>query len=173
MIEKIELALYHHFRFLQNDVMTNIYLDYGKHECDLIVIRNQSLYALEVEIKMSISDLKSERKKQRYQRRGVNCYHDSAVGMSQKFKEKWFAMPEKMKQKGLALIPNYSGLLTINKDGAVKIVRKAKKLNNKPLTQEQRTDLLRLGVMKCYQLKQRIISAGAKADITTHEKQRQ
>lgn len=160
---EIELALYNHFRFLQNDVMTNIYLDYGNHECDLIVIRNQSLYALEVEIKTSVSDLKSERKKQRYQRRGVNCYHDSAVGMSQMFKEKWFAMPEKMKQKGLALIPNYSGLLTINEQGAVNIARKAKKLNNKPITQEQRTDLLRLGVMKCYRLKQRMISTGARS----------
>jgi hypothetical protein len=170
---EIELALYDHFRFLQNDVMTNIYLDYGRHECDLIVIRNQSLYALEVEIKMSISDLKAERKKQRYQNHGVNCYHHSSVGMSQRFKEKWFAMPEKMKQKGLALIPEYAGLLTINKDGAVKIARKAKKLNNQPLTQGQRIDLLRLGVMKCYNLKQRIVSAGARAGIAAHKKQRQ
>lgn len=158
MIEKIEVALYNHFRFLQNDVITNIFIDSFRHECDLIVIRHKSLYALEVEIKMSVSDLKAERKKKRYIRCGVNYYHDSNVGMSQMFKEKWFAMPEKMKQKGLALIPNYSGLLTINEHGAVKIVRKAKKLNSKPLTQGQRTDLLRLGVMKCYKLKQRIIN---------------
>lgn len=160
MIEKIEVALYDHFRFLQNDVITNIYLDYRKHECDLIVIRNQSLYALEVEIKMSVSDLKAERKKKRYQRHGIDYYHNSDVGMSQRFKEKWFAMPEKMKQKGLELIPDYAGLLTINEHGGVKIARKAKKINNRPLTQEQRTDLLRLGVMKCYKLKQRILTLG-------------
>lgn len=156
MIEKIEIALYDHFRFLQNDVITNIFIDYFRHECDLIVIRNKSLYALEVEIKMSVSDLKAERKKQRYIRYGVDCYHDSDVGMSQMFKEKWFAMPEKMKQKGLELIPDYAGLLIINEHGGVKIARKAKKLNSQPLTQGQRTDLLRLGVMKCYKLKQRI-----------------
>ena len=155
---EIELTLYHYFRFLQNDVITNIYLDYRKYECDLIVIRNQSLYALEVEIKISVSDLKAERKKQRYQRRGVDCYHDSAVGMSQRFKEKWFAMPEKMKQKGLELIPKYAGLLIVNENGGVKIARKAKKLNSQPLTQAQRTDLLRLGVMKCYKLKQRMVN---------------
>jgi hypothetical protein len=160
MIEKIEIALYHHFRFLQNDVITNIYIDYARHECDLIVIRNQSLYALEVEIKMSVGDLRAERKKQRYRRSGVDCYHDSDVGMSQMFKEKWFAMPEKMKQKGLELIPNYAGLLTINEHGGVKIARKAKKLNSQALTQGQRTDLLRLGVMKCYKLKLRIINEG-------------
>ncbi len=162
MIEKIEIALYNHFRFLQNDVITNIYIDCFRHECDLIVIRNPSFYALEVEIKMSVSDLKAERKKQRYHRNGVDCYHDSDIGMSQMFKEKWFAMPEKMKQKGLELIPNYAGLLIINEHGGVKIARKAKKLNSQPLTQGQRTDLLRLGVMKCYKLKQRIISAGQK-----------
>jgi hypothetical protein len=160
-IEKIEIALYDHFRFLQNDVITNIFIDHARHECDLIVIRNKSLYALEVEIKMSVSDLKAERKKKRYVRYGIECYHDSDVGMSQMFKEKWFAMPEKMKQKGLELIPKYAGLIIINEHGGVKIARKAKKLNNKPLTKEQRTDLLRLGVMKCYKLKQRIISAGA------------
>lgn len=157
MIEKIELALYDHFRFLQNDVITNIFIDSFRHECDLIVIRNPSLYALEVEIKMSVSDLKAERKKKRYIRNGVNYYHDSDVGMSQMFKEKWFAMPEKMKQKGLELIPDYAGFLIINEHGGVKIIRKAKKLNNKPITQGQRTDLLRLGVMKCYALKQRTI----------------
>ena len=171
---EIEIALYDYFRFLQNDVMTNIYLDGGRHECDLIVIRTQSLYALEVEIKTSVGDLKAERKKQRYRNhQGVDCYHDSTVGMSKRFKEKWFAMPEKMKQKGLAFIPEYAGLLTINDHGAVNIIRKANKLNNKPLTQGQRLDLLRLGVMKCYQLKQRLIRAGARADIAAHEKQRQ
>jgi hypothetical protein len=159
MIEKIEIALYNHFNFLQNDVITNIYLD-GRHECDLIVIRNKSLYALEVEIKMSVSDLKAERKKKRYNRLGVDCYHDSDVGMSQMFKEKWFAMPEKMKQKGLKLIPEYAGLLIVNEHGGAKIARKAKKLNNRPITQGQRTDLLRLGVMKCYKLKQRILTLG-------------
>lgn len=39
---EIEIALYNHFRFLQNDVITNIYLDYGKYECDLIVIRRNN-----------------------------------------------------------------------------------------------------------------------------------
>lgn len=150
MIEKIEIALYDHFRFTKNDVITNIYIDCFKHEhdCDLIVIRNKSLHALEVEIKMSVSDLKAERKKQRYQRRGVDYYHDSDVGMDKIFKEKWFAMPEKMKQKGLELIPDYAGLLIVNEYGGVKIARKAKKLNSQPLTQEQRTDI----AFGCYEL---------------------
>lgn len=162
---EIEVALYNHFRFLQNDVMTNIYLDYGKYECDLIVIRKKSLLALEVEIKTSLSDLKAERKKHRYQRYGdgVNGYHDSKIGMSEIFKEKWFAMPKKIKNQGLESIPNYAGLLIIN-DGRVEMFRKAKILNNKPLTQEQRTDLLRLGVMKCYQLKKVLLSNAVMVD---------
>jgi hypothetical protein len=62
-----------------------------------------------------------------------------------------------IEKNGLKHIPKYAGLLTINEHGGVKIARKAKKLNNQPLTKGQRIDLLRLGVMKCYNLKQRII----------------
>lgn len=150
---EIEVALYEHFRFTQNDVITNICLSFGMQECDLIVIR-KSLYALEVEIKISVSDLKAERRKYRY---GENGYHDSMAGMHCMFKEKWFAMPSTMKSEGLDLIPEYSGLLLVNKHGGVEVAKSPKKLNAKPLTECKRLDLLRLGVMKSYALKQKII----------------
>jgi len=162
---KIEIALYNHFNFLNNDIISNVFLDFNRYECDLMVI-TKSLYVSEVEIKISVSDLRAESKKQRYK---LNGYHNPNFSVCDFLKHKWFAMPEEMEKQGLELIPKYSGLLCVNEKMGVKIVKKPEKLSDKKISNEQRTDFLRIGNLKVFTLKNRILELEKKLERTAND----
>jgi len=69
------------------------------HECDLLVATNKGI-AHEIEIKVSVQDLK----------RDLEKYHGHR---STKIKYLWFAAPEDVIQKGYSYIPAHAGIISV------------------------------------------------------------
>ena len=67
------------------------------HECDMLIV-TKNCYLTEVEIKISLSDLKADFKKE-HQHKDENI------------KNFYYAFPEEMKEKALKLIPKECGIL--------------------------------------------------------------
>ncbi len=67
------------------------------HECDMLIV-TKNCYLTEVEIKISLSDLKADFKK-KHQHKDENI------------KNFYYAFPEEMKEKALELIPKECGIL--------------------------------------------------------------
>jgi hypothetical protein len=145
---QMEIAIAHHFGFRQNIIVPNICWGLGVHECDLLVIR-KSGYALEVEIKVSISDLKQDAKKQ----------HEHK---SNKIKELYFAIPEQMKS-AIEYIPERAGILLVEEPARVHILREAR-VNPlaRKLTEQEITKVLHLGCMRIWTLKTNLFNARKK-----------
>jgi len=99
----MEVTLARHFDYRQNLIVPNVYYGLGFwHELDLLIVR-PSGYAVEVEIKVSLSDLKADKKK-RHQ------HH------SNKIKLLYFAVPEFLEAQALELIPERAGLLIVYRE---------------------------------------------------------
>jgi len=159
----IEIAVAEMYDWRQNIIVTNV--DWGialGHECDLLIVRPKSGYTVEVEIKVSMSDLKADFKK----------LHDH---YSQKIKELYFAVPEDLYEKVVNIIPDYAGIITCGLrqhrrwqhsypehlqewwqiDAEVR--RKAKQNENRrPLTPEEILHLSHLGTMRIWNLKKKL-----------------
>ena len=83
--------------WLDTEADPMIWKNIVNHECDmLIVTKNQ--YLTEVEIKISLSDLKADFKKE-HQHKDENI------------KNFYYAFPEEMKEKAIELIPEEAGIL--------------------------------------------------------------
>ena len=83
--------------WLDTEADPMIWKNIVNHECDMfIVTKNQ--YLTEVEIKISLSDLKADFKKE-HQHKDENI------------KNFYYAFPEEMKEKALELIPKECGIL--------------------------------------------------------------
>lgn len=67
------------------------------HECDMLIV-SKKCYLTEVEIKISLSDLKADFKKE-HQHKDENI------------KNFYYAFPEEMKEKAIELIPEEAGIL--------------------------------------------------------------
>ena len=67
------------------------------HECDMLIV-TKKYYLTEVEIKISLSDLKADFKKE-HQHKDENI------------KNFYYAFPEEMKEKAIELIPEEAGIL--------------------------------------------------------------
>jgi hypothetical protein len=152
----IEIALSNYFDYRQKLIVPNVYWGLNfQYELDLIVVSNSN-YATEIEIKISKSDLKADLKK--------SHYHDS-----NRIKQLYFAVPEKLKEAALELIPERAGLFIVredkdtlirNQDGIrirfpkVQII-KPPKINTKAkkLTVEEINKLHRLASLRMWTLK--------------------
>ena len=113
------------------------------HELDLCILNIISLYATEVEIKISKSDLKADAKKKHH--------HKTTF-----IKYLWFAMPERMNDCE-EFIPEGAGLLLVSKTGIVKVVKKP--VANKDARKwdyERSFKLARLGTLRMWNLKKDI-----------------
>jgi len=82
------------------------------HECDILALSDRG-YAHEVEIKISLGDVKADLKK----------VHGHVDG---KIKCFWFAMPSELCEKAEAFVPERAGILSVGWNGRenVKIYRK-------------------------------------------------
>lgn len=147
---EIECRVAGFFNYRQNIVVPNISWGMGIHECDLLIVRNSG-YGIEVEIKISKSDLKKDREKQHQH-------------ISNKIKELWFAIPDYLKDC-TEFIPERAGILVLDRDvyyGRVyinlRILRKAK-VNKSAVrfTDQERMKIAHLGTMRIWNLKQNII----------------
>ena len=116
------------------------------HECDLLGVTNSG-YLTEIEIKISVSDLRADFKKK----------HGHGGEFIRNF---YYAVPEYMLEKTLELIDKDAGILVVqeNKIGKMRhlharIYRKPKQ-NKKapPITDAMKADLFRLGCLKYWSM---------------------
>ena len=127
--------------WLDTEADPMIWRNIVNHECDmLIVTKNQ--YLTEVEIKISLSDLKADFKKE-HQHKDENI------------KNFYYAFPEEMKEKALELIPKDCGILiAVKKECGIpyrkiecyrkpKINKEAKPINDIVLSRIYRLGYLR------------------------------
>lgn len=134
-------------------IVPNVSWGLDIHECDLLIV-TKSNYAIEVEIKISKSDLKKDT--------GKGHLHESS-----KIKYLYFAIPEKM-ISCINLIPEKAGIIVIKKretkqydwqsDYYGNIIRQPQRnIQARALTDSERFKLLRLGCMRIWGLKDKIV----------------
>ena len=83
--------------WLDTEADPMIWKNIVNHECDMLIV-TKKCYLTEVEIKISLSDLKADFKK-KHQHKDENI------------KNFYYASPEEMKEKALELIPKECGIL--------------------------------------------------------------
>lgn len=125
--------------WLDTEVM--IWKNIVNHECDMLIV-TKNRYLTEVEIKISLSDLKADFKK-KHQHKDENI------------KNFYYAFPAEMKEKALELIPKDCGILiAVKKECGIpyrkiecyrkpKINKEAKPINNIVLSRIYRLGYLR------------------------------
>jgi hypothetical protein len=146
---EIEKTLAFWFGFRSNIIVPNVSWGLGVHECDLLVV-SKSGYATEIEIKISKGDLI----KDKFKRHG----HKGDV-----IKKLYFAVPEQLEELALKEIPERAGLLVLSRRDygnglSVRLAREC--IDSKlcrALTTTELLQLCRLGTMRIWGLKQRII----------------
>ena len=147
----IEVAVANLFGYRQHLIVPNVSWGWDlRHEADLIIV-NPSNKVTEVEIKISIADLKADFKKQ-------NGHGSKKIGRL------YYAFPVDMLEKALPLIPINCGIITVKTidpeyDNGVprfradfyRIIKYDK--NIAPITDMQRIKLGDLGCMRIWSLK--------------------
>ena len=149
----IEVALSKYYGVRKHLIVPNISWGLpGMHECDMFIITTAGI-ATEVEIKISKSDLLADFKK--------GHDHKDRAGRISYF---YYAMPEVLYEKCKDLIPIDAGVLICNRgkwEGAtvyVKEVQKSsKRKGSRKLTTEECFKIARLGTMRIWSLKEKII----------------
>ena len=112
------------------------------HECDILVL-SQSGYATEIEIKTSLPDLKKDRLK----KHGHRHNH---------IKQLYFAVPEKLAESALELIPERAGLYVI-KESCIETAKKCTRNKNAARwSDKERMKLAYLGASRILHLKSKI-----------------
>ena len=153
--QEIEIAVAQHFDYRANVIVPNVWWGWGlRHEADLIVLRPTG-YCIEVEIKVSRSDIKADLRKR---------YSHSDCRIHQVF----FAVPDTLEAD--ALIPDDYGILKVTRHNearpgralrsSVLSVRQTRAARRNPAarltTEKERQKLLELGVMRIWTLKQHL-----------------
>ncbi len=162
--KEAELSVVNYFNPRQNLIVPNVSWGFmGLHyEADLVVIR-KSGYAVEVEIKVSKSDLIKDKEKKHN--------HDC-----KKFKGLYFAIPENL-LKHKEHIPYRAGILVCRKfiyEGKTyyrsRLERKPKPdLSTEPLDLKDKYELARLGTLRIWNLKRKILEITDKAKGSNNE----
>jgi hypothetical protein len=134
------------------------------HECDLLVV-TKSGYCYEIEIKVSLADLKKDAEKR-------HGHRDSRI------KKLYFSVPEKLLDKGMPFIPDHAGIITVGpaeKTNYIyllndelrykcKTIREPQAFPAQPLSQTDRFQVARLGTMRIWSLKYKIIKQAKTLD---------
>lgn len=147
--QQIELAVAKHFGYRQNLIVPNVYWGLGlNYEADLVVLR-PSDWAIEVEIKITASDIKADLSKRRQ--------HDSNL-----FRELYFAVPESLSSN--ASIPEHAGILSVGwREGRgwqLKKVRDAQRRKTaRKWEPKTRQKLCELAAMRIWSLKEHLSNA--------------
>ena len=149
----IEVAIAKYYGIRQHIIVPNISWGFQwMHECDLFIMTKAGI-ATEVEIKISKSDLLADFKKG----------HDHKDGQG-RITYFYYAMPETLYEKCKDLIPEEAGILTCARgdwEGSNVYVREkrkpTKRKNSRKLTIEEQFKIARLGTMRIWTLKEKII----------------
>ena len=150
-----EERLAQYFDYRQNIIVPNVSWGFHLHECDLLVLR-KSGYLVEIEIKVTRTDLKKDRGK----------FHKH-IDDYNRVKELWFAIPDYL-QDSIEFIPEHAGVIVLNKEDRsysdcpvirCKILRKARiNKSARTLYENEMLKLARLGTMRIWTLKKKIIN---------------
>jgi len=144
---EIEVKLASYFNYRKNIIVPNISWGMNLHECDLLIIR-KSGYGIEVEIKISKSDLKADAKK------GHN-HNDRANRIS----ELYFAIPDYI-QDCIEYIPERAGILILTKYDNYITCNELRKpqinKNRRKFTDKEILKIAHLGTMRIWNLKRTI-----------------
>jgi hypothetical protein len=161
---EIELAIARYYGTREHIIVPNISwgFDY-MHECDMFIIKKNG-YAVEVEIKRSKSDLINDFKKPHHHK-------------SNRIREFFYAIPKKNLEEWGKLIPKHAGIIVYWKtkdeiwdkkkrrwSGEFKWVTRAGRIRNaeinktaRKLTTEEQLKVARLGCLRIWNLKQKLI----------------
>jgi len=130
------------FNFLKCIVVPNVSWGMVNHECDLLALTKSDV-AHEIEIKVSKSDLKADKRKR----------HNHPGGKLIKYL--WFAGPESLEDAFVEYAPEKAGIILVYEDYAERpgmCYRVARHPKPNPMarkwTQEDRIRLARLGAMR-------------------------
>lgn len=150
---EIETRVAGYFNYRKNIIVPNVSWGIGIHECDLLVIRDSG-YAIEVEIKISKSDLRADAKK-RHQHRDL----------SNRIKELYFAIPDYL-EDCIEYIPERAGVLVLTRNewGLQCCTKRRAKINTncRQFTTEEKLKVAHLGTMRIWNLKRQIKREAAK-----------
>jgi hypothetical protein len=154
---EMEVCVARKFNIRQCIIVPNISWGLQIHECDLLIV-SKSGYATEVEIKISLADLKKD----------ANKKH---AHTSQKIKYLYFAIPEKLLPY-IEYIPAHAGIFVLKRGkynygkysdspleySYVEKVREPQKNpHSRALFPNEITDVMRLGCMRIWRLKQTVL----------------
>lgn len=149
---EVELSRFLNYRI--NLVVPNVSWGMFSHECDLIRLTPAG-YCSEIEIKVSLADLKKDKTK-RHNHRDGNGYGKN------KIKYLYFAIPEYL-EKHIEHIPERAGILVVDEvqfhwglELRTKEIRAAKKQSNYKFSEKERIRLLELMAMRIWRLKRKI-----------------
>jgi hypothetical protein len=141
---EIEVRVARYFGYRECIIVPNISWGISLHECDLLIVR-KSGYGIEVEIKISKSDLKADAKKRHH-------HYDRLDRLS----ELYFAIPDYMKDC-IDLIPERAGILILNRNDFGLQIRTLRKAiinkNRRKFTDIEMLKIAHLGTMRIWNLK--------------------
>ncbi len=126
-----------------------------KHELDLLSISNSG-YGVEVEIKVSKSDLKRDLEKK-------HGHYDPRI------RQLYFAGPEELYDAFLEYVPEHAGIITISRGeygvNPICDIRRNAKINKEAVkfTEKEINQLLRLGNMRYWRLLSSLVKKGKEA----------
>jgi len=142
---EMEVALARHFNYRLNVIVPNVSWGFGlNYEADLIIV-TPLRYVTEIEIKVSLSDIKAEKKKRGFAHRGIYI------------RRFYFAVPYYLCD--CEYIPNNCGLLSVDESLRVKSLRAPRHNSSaQKITDTQLNKLLHLGCMRIWTLKLAIAS---------------
>lgn len=158
---EMEVALAKHFDFERNVVVPNISHSFFNYELDLFII-TKSRYGYEVEIKVSLSDLKKD----------LNKHHKH---INPRIKYLYFAIPEKLINH-VDIIPSNAGILVVRKEEcqawnnwrkmdklitkertAVRLLRRPQKRSDYKFTDNEYSHLILQGYKRIWGLKEKLM----------------
>jgi len=145
----MEIAVVNLLNYRQYTIIPNV--SYGwnlRHEADLLAVTKDN-FVTEIEIKISVSDLKADFKKVHNHR-------------SNRIHRLVYAVPDFMLKQTMELVPKQHGIIAVKwvvfNDSVGRYVaewvRRVTKNGNPAITEKNLNDLLRLGAMRIWSLKQ-------------------
>lgn len=141
----MEIYLACHFSSRMSVIVPNISWGFGVHECDIFMISTTG-YATEIEIKVSLQDLKNDMKK-------------SHKHISAKIKYLYFAIPKNLIVH-IKYIPERAGIIIVSNHGICTTIKRAKANNSYKLSLRERYNIARLGTMRIWSMKAKIQDLG-------------
>lgn len=151
---EMEIAIANMFGVRRNIIVPNISWGLGLHECDLLIIRPKTGYAVEVEIKRTFADFKNDFEKQH-----------KHIDRQNRIVEFYYAFPEELYEKCKDLIPDKAGVILCRSYYNYKkrfrpkayIKKQAKRISNvRPMNEKEIQQATRLAALRIWTLKEKI-----------------